>query len=65
MAVTLYPQEEAAKIVEEFFLKRTDKDLYIFLQEVLERPLVEKVLGKANSNRFEAEKLVKSLHSGH
>ena len=48
-------QEQAVKIVEDFFLSRTDEDLYTFLQEVLGRPLVEKVMEKTEGNQLKAK----------
>ena len=56
-------QEQVAGIVEEFFLNRTDRDIYTFLKEVLERPMVEKVAEKNNGNRFEATRILESLCS--
>jgi len=51
-------QEHALKIVEDFFLNRTDKDLYAFLKEVLERPLVEKVMEKNKGNQLETGRIL-------
>lgn len=56
-------QGQVAGIVEDFFLKRTDRDIYTFLQEVLERPMVEKVAEKTNGKRFEATRMIESLCS--
>ncbi len=61
--MTPHVQEQTVKIVEDFFLSRTDGELYTFLQEVLERPLAEKRLAKTHVNQFEAEKIVRSQRS--
>ncbi|MDY6843036.1 MAG: hypothetical protein SVW57_02960, partial [Thermodesulfobacteriota bacterium] len=53
-------QEQLMGEVEEFFLKKSEKDLYAFLQEVLKKPLLEKILGKRSGNWLEAEKILKS-----
>ena len=53
-------QEQTVKIVEDFFLSRTDGEIYTFLQEVLEKPLAEKRLAKTHVSQFESEEIVKS-----
>lgn len=55
-------QEQAANVVEEFFLSRTDRDIYVFLQEALEMPLVEKILGKTESSQLEVAKTLRLFH---
>ena len=56
-------QEPVASIVEAFFLSRTDRDLYSFLQEVLRKPVVEKMAEKTDGNRYEATRILESLCS--
>ncbi|MEW6616720.1 MAG: hypothetical protein AB1401_14800 [Thermodesulfobacteriota bacterium] len=60
--VSLNTQEQAAKIVEDFFLSKTDKDLYTFIQEVLGRPLAEKVMEKNKGNQLEAASILGLLY---
>jgi len=55
-------QEQAIKIVEDFFLSRTDKDLHTFIQEVLGRPLAEKVMEKNKGNQLETARILGSLY---
>ena len=55
-------QEQAVKIVEDFFLSRTDEDLYTFLQEVLGRPLVEKVMEKTEGNQLKTARILAQVH---
>jgi DNA-binding protein Fis len=55
-------QEQAVKIVEDFFLNRTDKDVYTFIQEVLGRPLAEKVMEKNKDNQLETARILGLLY---
>ena len=55
-------QEQAVKIVEDFFLSRTDKDLYTFIQEVLGKPLAEKVMEKNKGNQLETARILGLLY---
>ncbi len=56
-------QEQTVEIVEDFFLRKNDKDLYTFLRAAIEKPLLEKFLGKTVANPTEAEDMLRSLHS--
>ena len=50
-------EKQTVKIIEYFFLRRNDGELYAFLQEVLEKPLAEKRPAEPHGNQFEAEKM--------
>ena len=56
-------QEQDVKIVEDFFLSRTDKDLYTFIQEALGKPLAEKVIEKNKDNQPETARILGLLYS--
>ena len=56
-------QEPVASMMEVFFLSLSDKDLYSFLQEVLRKPVVEKMAEKTNGSRYEATRILESLCS--
>ncbi|MFH2011345.1 MAG: hypothetical protein ABIJ37_01360 [Pseudomonadota bacterium] len=58
-------QEEAVKIVEDFFLNRTDKDVYAFIQEVLGRPLAEKMMEKNEANKSETARIIGLLYGSY
>lgn len=50
--------EQAIEILEDMFITENDKTLYEFILEVLERPMIEKVMEKTNGNQTLAAKIL-------
>ena len=56
-------QEPVASIVEDFFLSRTDSDLFYFLCEVLGKPVAEKMAEKIDTKRYPLTRNIESYSS--
>ena len=54
-------QGKSVKILEDFFLRETDEDLYGLLREILERPLAE----KCDLNAKDNESLIEYFETFH
>ena len=50
--------EDEIKNLEDFFITKKDKELYRFILESVEKPLIERVLEKTNGNQIQAAKIL-------
>ena len=50
--------QEAIETLEETFYTLSDEELYRFVVEAIERPLLEKVLDKTDGNQVQAAKIL-------
>ncbi len=50
--------EQSIEILEEMFISEDDKTLYEFILEVLEKPMIEKVMEKTNGNQILAAEIL-------
>ncbi len=52
------PFENVVEELEDFFIRRSEKELYKFVLAVVEKPLIESVLDKTGGNQSNAAKIL-------